>query len=262
MEDKEHHHKKGLLTNRVIIVTGATSGMGKAMSILFATENANLILNGRNEEKGSQLLKVLKKINPEVHMMYGNIGSPKTNENLVELALEKYGKLDTIVANAGILGLGDVISLSIEKWHDIMDINLNALFYLAKYAVPHMVKNKFGIILANSSIAAFKAFPKHPAYCTTKAGQLALIRQLAVEYGPLIRANAICPGPVDTPLIWDSAKAFQVPEKAVKDAADATLLKRLGTPEDIAKLALFLISENSSFITGSTINIDGGITVS
>ncbi|NER12842.1 glucose 1-dehydrogenase [Leptobacterium flavescens] len=251
----------GKLENRVIIITGATSGMGKAMAVLFAKEGAHLVLNGRDQEKGESLLNEIQKFHSEVCMVYGDIGEAETNRQLVETAIKKYGKLDTVVANAGVLGLGDVASISIEKWQRTLDINLNSLFYLTKYAVPHLLKNSFGVILANASIAAFKAFPQHAAYCTSKAGQVALIRQLAAEYGPTIRANAICPGPVDTPLIWDSAKAFEVPEKAVQNAADATLMKRLGEPEDIAELALFLISENSSFITGTTVNIDGGITV-
>ncbi|MCK5468602.1 MAG: SDR family oxidoreductase, partial [Cyclobacteriaceae bacterium] len=111
----------------------------------------------------------------------------------------------------------------------------------------------------NGSIAAFKSFPKHPAYCASKGALVPLIKQIALDYGPKIRANLICPGPIDTPLIWDSAKAFPNPEKAVEDAAKATLLGRLGKPEDVAKTALFLASEESSFITGSAITVDGGI---
>jgi len=249
------------LKNRVIIVTGATSGMGTAMAHAFAREGARLIVSGRNEEKGNRLVDELKKYHSDIVLVCGDIGDPKTNEILVKTAIENFGSLDTIVANAGVLGLGEVTSLAISEWHKTLNTNLDALFYLSKYAIPHMLKQKFGVILANASIAAFKAFPKHPAYCASKAGQVALIKQLAAEYGPTIRANALCPGPVDTPLIWDSAKAFPNPEEAVSNAINTTLLKRLGTPEDIAKLALFLISEDASYITGTTVHIDGGITV-
>ena len=124
-----------------------------------------------------------------------------------------------------------------------------------------MEENGFGVILANASIAAFKAFPQHPAYCASEAAQVALIRQIAVEYGPTIRANAMCPGPVDTPMIWDSAKAFEAGEQAVEDAREATAMKRLGQPRDISELALFLISNESSWMTGSAVTIDGGITL-
>lgn len=251
----------GQLDNRVIIITGATSGMGRSMAQTFASEGASLVINGRNTKHGQELEEDLKAANANVIFIPGDIGIPQTNMQLVEKAIERYGKLDTIVANAGILGLGDVVNLPIESWQETMNTNLNALFYLSKYAVPYMLRNNFGIILANASIAAFKAFPNHPAYCASKAGQVALTRQLASEYGPVIRANAICPGPVDTPLIWDSAVAFEHPAEAVANAANNTLMKRLGRPEDIAQLALFLITEKASFITGATINIDGGITV-
>lgn len=251
----------GALKDRVIIVTGATSGMGRAMAKTFVEEGASLVIAGRNRERGESLLTELQKIHGNSVLVCGDIGTPDTNKELVETAVDSFGKLDTVVANAGVLGLGEVASLSIASWHETLNTNLSSLFYLAKYALPHMLKNKFGIVLANASIAAFKAFPKHPAYCASKAAQVALIKQMAKDYGPVVRANAICPGPVDTPLIWDSAKAFESPEEAVDQAAEATLLQRLGTPDDIAKLALFLLSENASFITGSTITIDGGITV-
>jgi NAD(P)-dependent dehydrogenase (short-subunit alcohol dehydrogenase family) len=249
----------GKLSNRVIIITGATSGMGKAMAKLFAQEGAKLVLAGRNEAKGSVLKKELIKINPDIIFESGDISLPKTNESLVALAIKNFGKIDTIIANAGTLGLGKVTDLTIESWHQTLNTNLSSLFYLSKYAIPHMLENKFGVILANASIAAFKAFPQHPAYCASKAGQLALVKQIATDYGPDIRANGMCPGPIDTPLIWDSAKAFKDPDKAVRNAANATLLNKLGTPEEVAKLALFLISDDASFITGSAFNIDGGI---
>ena len=174
-------------------------------------------------------------------------------------AIEHYKTLDILSLNAGILGLGPVTELSEESWKTTLNTNLRAIFYLCKYALPHLIKTDNGNIIVNASIAAFKSFPNHPAYCASKAAAVALMKQIAVEYAPQVRANAICPGPVDTPLIWDSAKAFKEPDKAVENAAQATLLKRLGKPQDIAKLALFLASDDSSWITGSTINIDGGI---
>ena len=144
-------------------------------------------------------------------------------------------------------------------WHKTLDVNLSAIFYLCKFAVPHIKKREGGAIVINASIAAFKSFPNHPAYCASKAGAVALMKQMAVEYAPNIRINAICPGPVDTPFLWDSAKAFDNADSAVEDAKNATLMNRLGTPEDIAKLTLFLASEDASWITGTAMTIDGGI---
>lgn len=242
------------LEDQVFVITGATSGMGKAIAILYAKEGAKLVLSGRNIERGNALVKELKSISANAIFYAGNIGNPQINKELVSKAITKYGKLNGIVSNAGILGLGSLTEISIEDWHETLNINFNSFFYLCKYAIPHIKKEK-GII----SIAAFKSFPNHAVYCASKAALVSLVKQIALNYGPEIRINAICPGPVDTPLIWDSAKVFKNPNQAVDNVKNATILKRLGTPEDIAKLALFLASEDSSWITGSALTIDGGI---
>lgn len=243
------------LKDKVCIVTGATSGMGKAIAEAFSKEGAQLILSGRNEERGQSLEKQL----PNAVFVPGDITDPTYNKQLVDTAINIYGKLDILSLNAGVLGLGNVEELPIEAWHSTLDTNLSSIFYISKHALPHLQKSGQGNILINASIAAFKSFPNHPAYCASKAGAVALMKQMAVEYAPKVRVNAMCPGPVDTPLLWESAKAFEQPEKAVANAEKATLLKRLGTPLDIAKLALFLVSDDSSWITGTTITIDGGI---
>lgn len=242
------------LKNKVCIVTGATSGMGKAIATHFHDHGAKLILSGRNQERGKQLAKQLT----NSIFIPGDVSDIHYNESLVKSAIENFGQLNIVSLNAGVLGLGNVIDLTKEEWHQTLDTNLSAIFYMSKYAIPELQKNG-GNFLINASIAAYKSFPNHPAYCASKAASLGLMKQLAMEYAPKIRVNAICPGPVDTPLIWDSAKAFANPEAAVDNAKNATLLNRLGTPEDIAKLALFLVSEDASWITGTAMTIDGGI---
>lgn len=242
------------LKDKVCIVTGATSGMGKAIAEKFSAEGAKLILSGRNKVRGSKLESELK----NTIFLEGDVRELAYNQKLVETALSNFGSLDIVSLNAGILGLGNVVDLSVKVWQDTLGTNLSAIFYLSKYAIPYLKKSG-GTILINASIAAFKSFPNHPAYCASKAASVALMKQMAVEYGPEIRVNAICPGPVDTPLLWDSAKAFKNPDMAVENAGNATLMKRLGTPEDIAKLALFLVSDEASWITGTAMTIDGGI---
>ncbi len=244
------------LEDKVAIVTGATSGMGKAIARAFVAEGAKVVLSGRNVERGMALTQELGK---KSIFLGGDVSFPDYNAQLVREAINEFGRLDIVSMNAGILGLGSVTNLSEEVWKNTMEVNLSSLFYLSKYAIPELQKNAGASILINASIAAFKSFPNHPAYCASKAGALALMRQMAVEYAPKIRVNAICPGPVDTPLLWDSAKAFENPEKAVENAANTTLLKRLGQPKDIAHLALFLTSNDASWITGTAMTIDGGI---
>jgi len=241
------------LEDKVCIVTGATSGMGRAIAMSFYEKGAKLILSGRNKERGDSLASELG----GSVFVAGDVSEYGYNEKLVKTAIEHFGKLDIVSINAGTLGLGNVVELSIDDWHKTVDTNLSAIFYMSKYAMPHLEKSN-GTLLINASIAAYKSFPNHPAYCASKAGAVALMKQLAVEYAPKVRVNAICPGPVDTPFIRDSAKAFENPETAVADAGKATLLKRLGTPEDVSNLALFLVSDDASWITGTAMTIDGG----
>lgn len=233
--------------------------MGKAIAELFVREGASVILSGRDTERGIDLEKSLNQSGKKAAFVPGDISKPTINEQLVLEAVRNFGKLDIIVTNAGKLGLGSVTDISLEDWDETINTNLNSVFYLSRFAIPEMKKNGKGVILVNSSIAAFKPFPNHAAYCASKAALVALVKEMALDYGPEIRVNTLCPGPVDTPLIWDSAKAFENPETIVQQTANNTLMKRLGKPEDIASLALFLVSEESSWITGSAFTIDGGI---
>ncbi|MDO8966811.1 SDR family NAD(P)-dependent oxidoreductase [Algoriphagus sp.] len=247
------------LEDKSIIVTGATSGMGMAMAEAFVREGANVILSGRDPERGLALEKELNLSGKKTVFVAGDISKPQANEQLVKEAIRNFGKLDIIVTNAGNLGIGSVTDISLEEWDYTLATNLSAVFYLSRFAIPEMKKTGKGVILVNSSIAAFKSFPNHAAYCASKAALVALVKEMALDYGPEIRVNTICPGPVDTPMIWDSAKAFQDPNTIVQQTANNTLMKRLGKPEDIASLALFLVSEEASWITGSAFTIDGGI---
>ncbi|MEN2282776.1 glucose 1-dehydrogenase [Algoriphagus sp. SE2] len=249
------------LKGKTAIITGATSGMGKAMAERFSHEGATLVISGRNEERGLEIEKNLNKNGGKVVFVKGDVGKLEVNEKLVKTAIKSFGKLDIVVTNAGKLGLGSITEISLEEWQETINTNLNSVFYLSRFAIPEMMKNGGGCILANSSIAAFKSFPNHAAYCASKAALVALMKEMAVDYGPKLRVNTICPGPVDTPLIWDSAKAFKNPETIVQQTAKNTLMERLGKPEDIASLALFLVSDEASWITGAAYTIDGGILV-
>ncbi len=247
------------LQGKTAIITGATSGMGKGIAERFVREGAAVILSGRDLHRGHELEKQLKELKGLAVFVPGDISNIDVNEKLVHEAIRNFGKLDIVVTNAGKLGLGSVTDISLDEWNETINTNLNAVFYLSRFAIPEMQKNGKGTLLINSSIAAFKSFPNHAAYCASKAALIALVKEMALDYGPTIRINAMCPGPVDTPLIWDSAKAFENPETIVQQTANNTLMKRLGKPEDIASLALFLVSEESSWITGSAFTIDGGI---
>lgn len=249
----------GKLENRAAIVTGATSGMGRAIAVLFAKEGASLIINGRNQERGQQLVEEIRGFGARAEFAAGDVASYQTNRCLVQACLDRFGSVDVVVANAGRLGLGSLTEVSLESWAETLSVNLNAVFYLLRAAIPEMEKRGGGSIVVNGSIAALKAFPRHAAYCASKGALLSLVRQVAIDYGPSIRINLLCPGPVDTPLLWESASAFPDPSAAVSAASHKTLIKRLGQPEDVARAALFLASSDSDWITGTSLTVDGGI---
>lgn len=249
------------LQGKTFIITGATSGMGNATAELFVAEGARLVLSGRDRERGEVLLATLRESTPDVVMHYGDIALEETNRELVELALERYGRLDGFLCHAGMLGLGSVTEVTPETWRLTLATNLDAVYYLSHHALPAMQSTGGGAVVLNASIAATKSFPNHSAYCASKAGLVAFGRQMARDYAPEVRVNVIYPGPVDTPLIWSSAAAFPDPEQAVADAAANTLMQRLGTPEDVANLCLFLVTGQSAWITGAVFTIDWGVTV-
>jgi NAD(P)-dependent dehydrogenase (short-subunit alcohol dehydrogenase family) len=248
----------GKLQNKVAIVTGATSGMGWGIAERFAKEGASIVAGGRNVDRGRSLAEKIRAEGGRGEFVAGDVGTLEGNQALVGAALERFGGVDTIVMSAGELGLGSVTDVPLEVWHSTLAANLHSVFYLCRLAIPEMKKRGGGTVVVNGSIAAYKGFPNHAAYCASKGALVPFVKQMARDYGPAIRVNLMCPGPVDTPLIWDSAKAFPDPGKAVQAAAESTVQKRLGLPQDIASLALFLASDDSSWMTGAAITIDGG----
>jgi NAD(P)-dependent dehydrogenase (short-subunit alcohol dehydrogenase family) len=232
--------------------------MGCGIAELFAREGAAVVAGGRNVERGRALAQRIGDEGGKAHFVPADVATLEGNRTLVGAAVERFGGVDILVMSAGELGLGSVTEVSLETWHATVGANLHAVFYLCRLAIPEMQKRSGGSIVVNGSIAAYKGFPNHAAYCASKGALVPLVKQIARDYGPSIRVNLMCPGPVDTPLIWDSAKAFPDPARAVQAAAEGTVQKRLGLPKDIANLALFLASDDSAWMTGSAITIDGG----
>ena len=247
------------LEGKTAIVTGATSGMGRAIAGLFAREGAAIVCGGRDLERGKGVVAEIRSAAGRAQFVPGDVGDPENAARMVDEARRSFGGVDVAVACAGALGLGAVSELPIDVWKRTLSVNLDAVFYLLREALPAMRERGSGSVVVVASIAAFKGFPNHAAYCASKGALVSLVRQVAIDYGPGIRINALCPGPVDTPLIWDSAAAFPEPDKAVAAVAERTLLKRLGRPEDVARAALFLVSDDSAWMTGTALTLDGGI---
>ncbi|MCB0561274.1 MAG: SDR family oxidoreductase [Lewinellaceae bacterium] len=242
-------------TKKTAIITGATSGIGQGIAWALNKQGANLILSGRNVGRGQRLEKQL---GPSAHFVAGDIKQPRANEALVEAALERFGRLDMLVLSAGQLGIGKLDTLSLEDWQETIATNLNAVFYLLKYAIPEMQKRGEGSVVIIGSVAARHAFPSHPAYSASKGALPALVRQLARDYSPEIRVNLVSPAQVITPLLHNSVKAFDNPDEILEETAQKLPMKRLGLPEDIAHTVLHLLSDQASWITGSNFVVDGG----
>ncbi len=249
----------GRLDGKIAVVTGATSGMGRATALLFAREGASVLASGRDAERGRGVVDEIRRTGGRAEFLPGDVGLPETGERLIQACLAAFGGVDAVVCCAGMLGLGSVTDVPLDTWRQTLAVNLDAVFYLLRSALPELKRRGGGSVVVIGSIAAFKGFPNHAAYCASKGALVALVRQIAIDYGPEVRANLVCPGPVDTPFIWASASAFPEPASAVADAGRKTVLKRLGSADDIARAALFLASGESGWITGTTLTVDGGI---
>jgi NAD(P)-dependent dehydrogenase (short-subunit alcohol dehydrogenase family) len=242
----------------VAIVTGATSGIGRETALELARAGAYVVVGGRDADRAEDVVGEIRALGCSAVAVLGDVAEPATNRRLVETAVSELGGLDLVVAAAGDLSLGKLDELSDEFWHRAMGANLNAVFYLLRDALPHLRETGEGKVVVIGSIAGLKVFPNHAAYCATKAALIQLVKQCAKDYGPEVRFNIVCPGQVDTPLLWDSAQAFDNPESVVQETADRLPLKRLGKPEDVAHAVLYLAGPQAAWVTGSCLVVDGG----
>ena len=242
-------------SGKVAVVTGATSGMGKDIALALFNQGAEIILSGRDRDRGLQLEEQL---HPQARFIRGDIKEPRINRKLVEAAKDRYGRLDFLVLAAGQLGIGNITELSIEDWEETIAANLSAVFYLCKYAFPVMLESAGGSVVIIGSVAAHHAFPNHPAYTASKGALPALVRQLARDYSPEIRINLVSPAQVITPLLQNSVQAFENPDRILEETAQKLPMKRLGLPQDITSSVIHLLSDQASWITGSNFIVDGG----
>ncbi|MBU8919770.1 SDR family NAD(P)-dependent oxidoreductase [Neobacillus sp. 114] len=250
------------LKDKVAIITGAGSGQGKAAAKLFAAEGAKVIIAEWNEQNGKS---VEDEINLEGHeslFFQTDVSNEDNIIALVEEVMDRYGRIDIVFNNAGVgfssrskYKMASLIETPQRDWNDILSINLNGVYLLSKHVLPIMQKQNYGSIINNSSLNGIVGVPGADAYSAAKGGVVALTRVMAVDYGKYnIRVNCICPGAIDTPMIADVLK-----NEAFTKAFTSNPLRRVGKPEEIAYAALFLASDESSYITGLIMPVDGGI---
>jgi NAD(P)-dependent dehydrogenase (short-subunit alcohol dehydrogenase family) len=247
----------GQLEGKIAIITGASSGIGAAAAKLFAAEGAKLVLNARRKDPLDALAKAL---GSNAVALAGDASDEKTAAALVALALDKFGRLDIAFNNAGILGeMGPTTGVSLKGWNEALAVNLTSAFVGAKHQIPAMLKTGGGSVIFTSTFVGYSAsFPGAAAYAASKSGIIGLTQTLASEFGAQnIRVNALLPGAVDTPMY----RAMNGTAEAQSFINGLHALKRAATPEELAKSALYLASDASSFTTGSAMLVDGGASI-
>lgn len=243
----------GILSGKTAIVTGAGSGIGRSVAELYAKEGANVVVSDINQANGEATVAIIQKDGGEAVFIKADTSLASENERLVNETVDKYGALHIACNNAGIGGAsaptGDY---PIEAWDKVIAINLSGVFYGSHYQIPAMLKSGGGVIVNMASILGNAGFANSPAYVAAKHGVVGLTKNIALEYGPQnIRANSVGPGFIVTPLLKDFDEA------TMQFLTSKHPIGRLGKPEEVAELVLFLSSDKASFITGSYYPVDG-----
>jgi NAD(P)-dependent dehydrogenase (short-subunit alcohol dehydrogenase family) len=246
------------LIEKTAIITGSTKGIGRGIAEYFADEGATVVVSGRDEEKGEETVQTIKERGGHALFIAADVSKRADNEKLYETAKEQIGIPDILVVNAGTLGLGSLMEITPTDWHKTFEVNIHSLFYLLRVAIPEMQEKGGGSVIVMGSLASRKGFPNHAAYCATKGAVESLVRQLAVDAAPGVRVNMIAPGAIDTELYRSSAVAFPNPDTVLDEVPGTIPMGRTGTPLDVARAALFLASDESEWITGTVLTVDGG----
>ncbi|HYW01423.1 MAG TPA: SDR family oxidoreductase [Candidatus Acidoferrum sp.] len=249
------------LGNKVAIVTGAGSGIGRASALLFAREGAKVVVADINEQDGRETVESIKKNGGEGIFVRTDISKAADAENMVKETVSKFGRLDILFNNAGINPLGTVVDTPEAVWDTVIDVNLKGVFLCSKYAVPEMIRCGGGAIVNTASINAVAALPNEVAYHASKGGVAALTRAMAMDHiAQSIRVNCICPGVTATPILTKYVRESKNPQETEKLLLREQPINRFAKPEEIAQAALFLASDEASFVTGTTLFVDGGYT--
>lgn len=245
--------------DKVVVITGGGTGIGKATAIAFAREGALAVVSGINE---SELLDTAGEIESDggaCMTMVADIRNSQQVNTLISRTLDSYSKLDVLFANAGVNVPAPITETSDEDIDRVVDTNVKGTYYQLRKAAEVMTKQGFGTIVAMSSMSGLIGHPYNTLYCASKGAISNMVRALALELAPLgIRVNAVCPGTIDTPMFKMLIENTGNPEKARKTYAEKEPMKRIASPEEVARVVLFLASDEASFVTGAQYAVDGG----
>ena len=241
------------LKNKIVLVTGSSRGIGKAIALLFAKEGAKVIVNySKSEKEANEVLNEIKKTSDGIAIKC-DVSNENEVKSMIEKIIRKFGRLDILINNAGIVFDIPLFEKTVEQWNKTLGVNLIGTFLCSKYAVPYIKKQKSGVIINIASTNGIDSLsPESADYDASKAGVISLTKNLASELAPNIRVNCVAPGWVNTDINKNLPKDYMIKE------TEKILLKRFGMPEEIGKAVLFLASDDASFITGTTLIVDGG----
>jgi len=242
------------LSGKVALVTGAAQGIGKAIAMLLARNGADVVVSDINLEKAQETTNEIQGMGRRSVAIKVNVADLKDVERMVEATVEQFGRIDILVNNAGITRDRLILRMTEEDWDAVLDVNLKGTFNCTKAVIRHMSKQKSGKIVSIASVSGEMGNPGQANYAASKAGVIGFTKTIAREFaGRGINVNAIAPGYIQTPM------TDAVPEKGKEELKRMIPMERLGKPEDVAQAVLFLVSENSSYITGQVLNVNGGI---
>ena len=245
-----------MLNGRVALVTAAGRGIGRADALELADRGANLMVNSVHAETSGAVARSIVGGGSRAEYMTGDVGDPKFAERLVEATVSRYGRLDILVNCAGVTMISPAEEFSLDDWRKTVDTNLNSAFYCSKFAAKHMLKQRHGSIVNIGSVAGVVPFPQRLAYCTTKAALIMMTKGMAIEWASRgVNVNCVVPGWVETEGVRGRIRRGLYSKEPI---LRRTPMGRMGEPEEIAKLVAYVVSDDSGYMTGSAITIDGG----
>lgn len=248
------------LKDRVGIVTGAAAGIGMGCAKVLAREGAKVVVVDWDDKTGERTAGEIRDARSEAIFVKCDVSNEEQVKAVVQKTIDRFGRLDILVNNAGVGTYKTVLDATSEEWDRCMAINVKGMFLFSKYSIPHMQKGGKGVIINMSSVHSHATAKGVAPYAASKGAITALTRNMALDYAPTIRVNSIAPGWVWTPLIEHLFQGYPDPAGTLKTVTDRQVMKRMGTPEDIGHAAAFLASDEASFITGTELLVDGGLT--
>jgi NAD(P)-dependent dehydrogenase (short-subunit alcohol dehydrogenase family) len=247
------------LANKIALITGGTSGIGRTTAVLFAKEGARVAITGRNEMRGLAVVEEIEAAGGTAVFIRSDVRSAAACREAVEQTLQTFGRLDILFNNAGVFYPNTVPNSTEEEWDLTLDICLKGTYLMSKFALQAMLAQKSGVIINNSSGWGLVGGNAAAAYCAAKGGVVLLTKAMAIDHGPQgIRVNCVCPGDVDTPMLPEDARRRGMKWEDYLATASDRPMGRIGKPEEIAAAVLFLASDEAHFITGAVLTVDGG----